>query len=174
METSNATFTVPAAPEGHKPFGHNNPVRLLAIVSRKTGALRRTIDDSEDEQYATHEAAMHPGEMAIYVHPNDFNGRLPEDFHDFVAKKAGHHGKPHWSTTRHAVVSPRGEIMNVIEADPSCGDLGEHVAPGHTLLQHPTAERGMIVFHDGKVGGLTGRDGAGDRDRRANPHLKRD
>src|ERR1700679_1846276 len=123
MEISNRL-----APEGHKPIGENNSTKILTIVSRKTGALRRVIDDSEDENYAIHEANMHPGEMAIYVTPNEFKGHAPMDFHDFVARKAGHKGKPHWSTTRHALVSPRGEIMHIIEADPSCGDLGEHIA----------------------------------------------
>jgi hypothetical protein len=157
METSN---TVPLAPPGHKPIGEHNPNRMLAVVSRKTGQLRRIIDDDDDTAYEKHhETAMHSGEMAIYVHPNDYKQYIgePLKFHDHVARLAGFKERPHWSTTRHAVVSPRGEIMNIIEADPSCGDLGEHLAPGHTLLQHPTAEIGMIVFDDGKVGGLVGR-----------------
>lgn len=154
-----ATFNTDLEGRGYKPIGDNNPTRILAIVSRKTGALRRTIDDSEDKNYAEHEAMMHPGEMAIYVTPNEYKAHRNNmiGFHDHVARKAGHPNRPHWSTTRHCVVSPRGEVMNIIEADPSCGDLGEHIAPGHTLLQHPTAERGMIVFHDNKIGGLKGR-----------------
>ena len=54
-------------------------------------------------------------------------------FHDYIARKAGFKERPHWSTTRHCLVSPRGEIVNIVEADPSCGDLGEHLAPGHTF-----------------------------------------
>jgi hypothetical protein len=161
MEISN---TQPTAPDGFKPHGYKNPTRLMAVASRKTGQLRRLIDDDDNTAYETiHETHVHPGEMVIYIDPNDYHSRTPEDFHDFIAQKVGHKKKPHWSTTRHALVSPRGEIMNIIEADPSCGDLGEHLAPGHTLLQHPTAERGMILFDNGKIGGLSGRNGAGDK-----------
>jgi hypothetical protein len=152
METFNA-------PKGFKPIGENNTSKILVVVSRKTGQLRRIIDDSEDSGYDWHEKNMHPGEQAIYVSPNEYKEHRGAmlGFHDLVARKAGFKERPHWSTTRHAVVSPRGEVMNIIEADPSCGDSGEHIAPGHTLLQHPTAERGMIVFADGKIGGLRGR-----------------
>jgi hypothetical protein len=148
----------PPAPKGHKPFGTNNPVRLMAVVSRKTGQLRRIIDASDDADYENvHRKHVHPGEMVVYVKPNDYKGRTPEQFADFIAQKAGQKERPHWSTTRHCLVSPRGEIMTVIEADPSCGDSCEHLAPGHRLIQHPTAEAGMIVFDDGRIGGLKGR-----------------
>jgi len=155
--------SAPSAPAGYKPIGENHPTKILAVVSRKTGALRRTIDD--DTGYDEHEKNIHSGEVAVYITPNEYKEYAGDvmGFHDFVAQKVGFKQRPHWSTTRHCLVSPRGEVMNIIEADPSCGDLGEHLAPGHTLLQHPTAEKGMIVFQNGKVGGLKGRNGAGDK-----------
>jgi len=160
----NTDLTASMAERGFKPIGQNNPNRIMVVASRKTGALRRIIDDDDDTAYAKHhEPNVHPGEIVHYMHPNEYNQYRgdPTGFHDHVARKTGHPHRPHWSTTRHAVVSPRGEVVNIIEADASCGDLGEHIAPGHTLLQHPTAERGMIVFQHGKVGGLKGRNGAG-------------
>jgi hypothetical protein len=160
----NTDLTASMPDRGLKPVGQNNPTRIMVVASRKTGAFRRVIDDNDDTAYAKHhEPHVHPGEVVIYMHPNDYNQYKGNamGWHDHVARAAGFKERPHWTTTRHAVVSPRGEIMNVIEADPSCGDLGEHIAPGHTLLQHPSAERGMIVFHDQKIGGLKGRNGAG-------------
>jgi len=35
---------------------------------------------------------------------------------------------------RHDILDPAGNVVGACHADPTCGDSGEHFAPGHTLV----------------------------------------
>ena len=118
--------------------------QVLAIYSKKTGALRRVIDADHDHEYVLHEQITHPGEGFIYVPHSVYDDYInfPFRFHDYVAQQVGFEGRPHHSTTRHAHINEHGEVINIIEADISCGDDGEHLGKGHKIIQHPKVEIG--------------------------------
>lgn len=123
-----------------------NATKIMVVYSKATGERRRVIDADSDDEYQWHIDNLHPGE-GCYFHTINHYDTIGDGhaLNDYCAKQAGFPAAPDPSTTRHAVVSPLGIVVNVIHADPTCGDLGEHIAPGHALVQHPLAGPGWTV-----------------------------
>ena len=120
--------------------------KYMVILSKATGAMRRIVASGNDDNYKFHLETMHPGEIEIYVDHAEWESFKNVDHmkHE-VAKKIGFDGCPHPSTTRHAHVNEQGVVVNIIEADLTCGDHGSHLGHKHTLIQHPTAEIGHKI-----------------------------
>jgi hypothetical protein len=112
----------------------------LVVYSKATGERRRVIDADDDGEYAWHEERLHPGEGMVYLDHATYDG-FPHAhaLNDHVAQHAGFAKAPDPMASRHAVVHPDGHVVNFIHADPTCGDSGEHIGPGHVLVQHPEA-----------------------------------
>lgn len=125
-----------------------NATKVLVVYSKATGERRRVIDADNDDEYTWHEANLHPGEGLIYLDHAVYDS-FPHAhaLNDHVARHAGFEKAPDPSTTRHAVVHPDGRVVNIIQADPTCGDSGEHIAPGHALMQHPHAGPGWTFLN---------------------------
>jgi hypothetical protein len=117
--------------------------RVLVIVSRTTGAIRRIIDADLELEYQHHINNVHLGEMALYLTHTEFaNIRTAKMLKTYVARLAGFYNAPSASSQRHVLLCPEGHVVRAVVADTTCGDNGEHIAPGHTLIAHPEADVG--------------------------------
>jgi hypothetical protein len=125
-----------------------NASKVLVVYSKATGERRRVVDADDDGEYAWHEANTRSGEGFAYVDHATYDA-FPHAhaLNDHVAQIAGFTAAPDPSTTRHAVVDPQGNVVNIVHADPSCGDDGEEYFAGHTLIQHPTVGIGDKVVN---------------------------
>lgn len=111
---------------------------VAAIYSKKTGWLRRLIYP----WVAAHGHYVHPGEAILFLAPDHYSSfnHFP-DLELHVHATAGTDPSKVAAATEHYVVGPDGTIHSLLRADPSCGDLGEHVAPGHILVNKKERDR---------------------------------
>ena len=126
--------------------------KYLVVISKKTGLMRRVILTSgTDNDYEEHLKTLHHGEKAIFV-PHDQWEKFQhaDEMLDHVAKKAGHKGKPHHDVHKYAVVNENDMVVNIIIADPSCGDKG--LFHGHRMHHNPTAYIGQKISGGYKKG----------------------
>ena len=120
-----------------------NVSKVLIIISKATGKIRRIIDADNDVEYAHHEYHMHPGEQDLYLsHEVYDNIETVDALHHLAATEAGFPRAPHHKETRHAHVDHNGVVINIVEADLTCGDSGAHLGNDHKLIQHPHAHVG--------------------------------
>jgi hypothetical protein len=105
---------------------------VALIYSKKTGWLRRLIYP----WVASHGHYVHPGEDILFLarsHYHSFS-HFP-DIEAHVHKHAGTDPSKVAAATEHYAVGPDGACHGLLRADPSCGDSGAHVAPGHRLIR---------------------------------------
>jgi hypothetical protein len=107
----------------------------MVVFSKATGERRRVIDADHDDEYALHIAVLHPGEGYMFINHVDYDSFLDAHAlnHHVATVGAGKDAAPHPRASVHEVVHPKGHVVNVIHADPTCGDSGEHIGPGHIL-----------------------------------------
>lgn len=144
---------VDGAPRRHL-TRHERPAAtvVLIVFSRATGERRRVIDCDDDAHYAAHLELMHPGESYLFMSHEEYDsigGRYEgkpgaHSLNHHVALHAGFSKAPDPHESIHAVVHPDGTVVNMVHADLTCGDSGEHYATGHKLV---FCGRGVGIGH---------------------------
>lgn len=121
-----------------------NATKVMIVYSKAQGVVRAIHDADHDREYDDHFALheVHPGKGILYLLHAEYDALDGPALAELVGRHAGFGGAPEPHADRHAVVSPDGTVVAAIHCDPSCGDSGEHVAPGHTLIHHEHAEEG--------------------------------
>jgi hypothetical protein len=117
-----------------------NVNKILIIYSKKTGKIRRIIDADNNSEYKEHENNKHDGEGFLYLTHQEYEKNFIK-LQEFISKKINLK-IPELHETRHAHVDHNGNVINIIEADLSCGDSGDHLGKNHKIIQHPTAKIG--------------------------------
>ncbi|MBA0083740.1 MAG: hypothetical protein HRJ53_01975 [Acidobacteria bacterium Pan2503] len=149
----------------------------MIVYSKQFGTRRRIIDADDDSEYDACVAALNRGEGFFYMthaeydaitDPNTLNYQVVtragfsatlEHTWDGVPhrvivhyKHSGKHPSDDWDVRlvdRHAIIHSDGTtVIGACHADPSCGDDGAHIAPGHTIVQHKDAGTGWT--YDGR------------------------
>lgn len=124
----------------------------MIVYSKATGVRRRVHDADHDNEYAYFEKHVHPGEGFFYLTHEKYDAHLsPLDLNETTAKKAGFDKAPEHHADRHAIVDPNGIVVGTCHADLTCGDSGEHIAPGHTLILHEHADGGWKHIGNGVI-----------------------
>lgn len=126
--------------------------QVMIVYALSDGCRRRVIDADSDLEYKLHQDMLHPGEGFFMMSHDDYDafgdkGRALA-LNDHTAKMAGFDKAPDFENGRHVVVDPNGTVINVVHADLTCGDCGDHFGEDHKLVFHPTAEIGSTFIAD--------------------------